>query len=110
MENFERLGQQARPGFEPGIFRLPVLERRTTYPLVGPRMGSLTSMPYPGFEHGTFVVAGGFPSHYTTWSEATFWEAYLRMTCYQIFENVPLKCKLVKKVYYHNLVVHGGDG
>ena len=24
-ENFERLGRQARPGFEPGISRLPVL-------------------------------------------------------------------------------------
>ena len=33
-ENTERLGRQARPGFEPGITRLPVLSA-TTPPLVG---------------------------------------------------------------------------
>ena len=34
-ENFERLGRQARPGFEPDTSRLPVLSV-TTPPLVGP--------------------------------------------------------------------------
>ena len=34
-ENSERLGRQARPGFEPGTSRLPVL-KVTTVPLVGP--------------------------------------------------------------------------
>ena len=33
-ENSERLGRQARPGFEPGTSRLPVLSA-TTLPLVG---------------------------------------------------------------------------
>ena len=33
-ENSERLGQQTRPGFEPGTSRLPVLSI-TTPPLVG---------------------------------------------------------------------------
>ena len=33
-ENFERLGRQARPGFESGFSRLPVLSA-TTLPLVG---------------------------------------------------------------------------
>ena len=34
MENSERLGRQARSGFEPGIFRLPVLSVITP-PLMG---------------------------------------------------------------------------
>ena len=34
MENPERLGRQARPGFEPGTSRLPVLSV-TAVPLVG---------------------------------------------------------------------------
>ena len=37
-ENSERLGRQARPGFEPGTSRLPVLSV-TTPPLVGQQMG-----------------------------------------------------------------------
>ena len=28
----------------------------------------LTSMPYPGFEPGTFGVAADYPRHYTAWS------------------------------------------
>ena len=31
-------------------------------------MDSLTSMPYSGFEHGTFGAAAGFPNHRTAWS------------------------------------------
>ena len=34
-------------------------------PLVGPRTNSSTSMPYPGFEPGTFGSAAGFPNHFT---------------------------------------------
>ena len=34
MENSERLGRQARPGFEPGTSRLPV-SSVTTLPLIG---------------------------------------------------------------------------
>ena len=34
-DNSDRLGRQARPGFEPGTSRLPVLSV-TTVPLVGP--------------------------------------------------------------------------
>ena len=45
MENSERLGRQ---GIEPSTSRLPVSERSTAQPLVGPRTNSLTSMPYPG--------------------------------------------------------------
>ena len=37
MENPERLGGQARPGFEPGTSRLPVLSV-TAVPLVGPEI------------------------------------------------------------------------
>ena len=40
-ENSERLGRQARPGFEPGTSRLPVLSV-TAEPLVGPE--------YQGFD------------------------------------------------------------
>ena len=36
MENSERLGRQARPGFEPGTSRLPVLSA-TAVTLVGPK-------------------------------------------------------------------------
>ena len=45
-ENSERLGQQVRPGIEPGPSRLLVLERRTMQPLVEPRTDNLTSMPH----------------------------------------------------------------
>ena len=34
-------------------------------PLVGPRTDSSTSMPYPGFEPGTFGSAAGFPNLFT---------------------------------------------
>ena len=34
MENYEQLGRQVRPGFEPGTSRLPVLIT-TTLPLLG---------------------------------------------------------------------------
>ena len=61
-ENSERLGQQARPGIEPGTSCLLIFERRTTLPLVGPRTDRLPSMPYPGFEPETFGVATGSPS------------------------------------------------
>ena len=50
MENSELPEQQARPGIEPGTFCLPVFESRTPLPLERPRMDSLTSMPYSGFE------------------------------------------------------------
>ena len=43
---------KARPGIERGTSHLPVLESSTAL-LVGPRTNNLTSMPYPGFEHGT---------------------------------------------------------
>ena len=33
-------------------------------PLVGPRTDSSTSMPYPGFETGTFGSAAGFPNRF----------------------------------------------
>ena len=68
IENFERLGRQARPRIEPDTSRLPVYESCTTLPLVGPRTNSLTSMPYPGFEPGTLGTAAGFPSHFTAFS------------------------------------------
>ena len=67
-ESSERLSRQPRPWIEPGTSNLPVLEHRIAQPLVGPRTDSLTSMPYPGFEPGTFGVAAGTPSHYTAWS------------------------------------------
>ena len=38
-------------------------ERRTAQSVVGTRTGSLTSMPYPGIEPGTFSAAAGTPSH-----------------------------------------------
>ena len=61
-ENFEQLGRQARPEIEPGTSRLLVLECRTAQPLVEPRMDSLTSMPYLGFEPGMYnVIAGTRP-------------------------------------------------
>ena len=53
-ENSERLGRQARPGIELGTYRLLVLERRITQPLVGTRTDNLTFMPYPGFRPGIF--------------------------------------------------------
>ena len=68
MQNSERLGPQARPGIEYGTFPLPVFECRTAQPLVEPRTDSLTSMPYPEFDPGTFGGEAGFPSHYTAWS------------------------------------------
>ena len=36
--------------------------------MVGPRTDNLTSMPYLGFEPGTFGVAVGSPNHYPTCS------------------------------------------
>ena len=66
-ENSDRIERQAQQGIEPGTFRLPVFECRTTQPLVD-KADSLTSMPYPGFEPGTFGAAAGFPGHYTAWS------------------------------------------
>ena len=66
MENSERLSRQARPGIEHGTSYQPVLENRTVLPLVGPRTDSLTSMPYPGMEPGTFSAV--CPSQYTAWS------------------------------------------
>ena len=36
-KNSECLGRQARKGIEPGTSRLPVFERRTVLPLVGPK-------------------------------------------------------------------------
>ena len=65
MENSERLGRQARLGIKLGTSRLPVFEHRIAQPLVGLRTDSLTSMPYPGLEPGTYNAAAGFPSHYT---------------------------------------------
>ena len=37
-------------------------------PLVGPWTDSLTPMPYPGLEFGTFGAVAGYPNHYTGWS------------------------------------------
>ena len=42
-ENSERLGRQARPGFEPGTFRLPVLNV-TAMPLVGQTLENETNI------------------------------------------------------------------
>ena len=39
MGNSERLGEQARPGIEPGTSRQPVFECRTAPPLVGRMTG-----------------------------------------------------------------------
>ena len=63
--------RQARPGIEPGTSRLQVLQRRTAQSLVGPRTDNVTSMPQPGFEPRTFIVAAGFPNHCTAWSAKT---------------------------------------
>ena len=43
-------------------------ERRMAQQLVGLKTDSLTSMPYLGFEPGTFGAADGSSSHYTAWS------------------------------------------
>ena len=45
-ENSEQLGRQARPGFEPGTSRLPVLSV-TTLPLVEREHGGKEDMPLP---------------------------------------------------------------
>ena len=66
-ENSERLGGQARPQIEPGTSHLPVFESRTALPLLGPRTDSLTSIPNPKFEPGTFSAAAGFPSYRIAW-------------------------------------------
>ena len=71
-ENSEWLNQQVRPGIEPGASHPPVLERRIAQPQVEPRTDHLTTMPYPGFEPGTFGAAAGFSNHCTTWSSR--WE------------------------------------
>ena len=67
-ENPKQLGRQEQPGMEPDTFCLPAFERTIAQSLVEPRMDSLTFMPYPEFEPGTFRAAVGFPSHYTAWS------------------------------------------
>ena len=63
-ENSEQLGRQARPKIEPGTSRLPNFQRRAAQPLVRTKTDSLTSIPYPGFEPGTFGAAAGSPNHY----------------------------------------------
>ena len=47
-------------------------ELEATQPLAGPRADSLTSLPYRGFEPGTFGAAAGFPSHYNAWAAEYF--------------------------------------
>ena len=65
----QTVGSTSTTGVKPGTSRLPVLKRRTAQPLVGPRTGTvLTSMPYPGFEPGTFGKTAGFPNYCTAWS------------------------------------------
>ena len=44
-ENYEWLGRQAQPGFEPGTSRLPVL-RVTTVPLASPTQKSILCKMY----------------------------------------------------------------
>ena len=60
MENSERLGRQEQPGIEPG---LPVLSICNYW--WGQGRAVLTSMPYPGFEPGTFDTAASLPNHCT---------------------------------------------
>ena len=69
MENSERLGRQARPRIELGASRLPILAQNRSATGGGEaRTDSMTSMPYPIFEPGTFGVAASSPNHYTAWS------------------------------------------
>ena len=68
MENFERLGRQARLRNEPGTSHLPVFERSHWW---GQGRTVLTSMPYPRFEPGTFGASAGSPNHYSGPREKT---------------------------------------
>ena len=49
MEKCEQLGQQAQPGIELGISRLPVLTHRIVQSLVKPRTDSFNIHSLPGF-------------------------------------------------------------
>ena len=98
MGNSERLGGQARPGIEPSTSRVPVLVRRSTQPLMGPRMENLTFMPLLGFKPGTFRAAVSSPNHCTAWSAIVInggnWKSFVmdRTRWRKLFGTV-LACK-----------------
>ena len=58
-ENSKQLSQQARPGIEPCTSRQPVLSAEPRSHWWSQGRTALTSMPYPGFEPGTFGAAAG---------------------------------------------------
>ena len=58
MENSERLGRQARPGFEPGTSRLSLLSV-TTPPLVGQKKigREMKNLIYPFLKQSMFIIS-----------------------------------------------------